>query len=798
MQKYLNVPKLPLRGHYTSEAQHERVTFLENFCSINLDFLRETNLQASELKGNIESYIGTIQLPLGIVGPVFLTGIETTGSWVFIPMATNEGALISSVNRGGYALSRCGGIESRFIRQIMVRAPLFTHSCLSDAVKFVQWIKSYFENLVELSSKYSNHARLIKIDPLIMGRDVHLRFEFETADAAGQNMTTICTWQCCSLILKQYPKDTGKTIEHFYLESNGSSDKKISFMNILKGRGCEVAVEGFIDRKTCLRILKVKPEDLFDFYLRAQSISKLGGTFGYETNISNAVAGIFAACGQDLASIGESSFGIINMELMNGGVYISLLMKNLVIGTIGGGTGHPEAKKCLEIMGCYGTDKVKRFAQIIASAALSLELSTSSALASGQFAHAHERLGRNRPIQWLTAAELNEDFLNSIFFRSGKTIKIEKKELKAIKGLSIGEPLRNVNSIITRISSSFSRKTLGFFPLKVDFIDKSGILIEGKELIVKLKPLDHEVMIALEIVASQCDENIYQLIKGKMSFFGFKNCHTRELFFYAERFPNIQDLLPQYYAHHIEPDREIFLLIIENFHQRSILLEESENCPRYWTNEMVEIALRGIARIHIHFSDAKNKSKISTWAERSIDLESLIQLVPFFKETSRFILENYYDSIDSNAVALYQKVFEEINFWWKIKEDYPKTLVHNDFNPRNLVIHRSEGGIKPLFYDWELSCLNIPHRDVVEFLSFMDDLDEQTITQHINYYTSYLKGSDLELSVEEHRNAFLIAAKEFLLMRVSLYAIAHQIYDYPFFFRMFKNTIKLIVYFDNF
>ena len=112
MQKYLNVPKIPLRGHYTSEAQHERVTFLENFCSINLDFLRKTNLQPSELKGNIESYIGTIQLPLGIVGPVFLTGIETTGSWVVIPMATNEGALISSVNRGGYALSRCGGVGS--------------------------------------------------------------------------------------------------------------------------------------------------------------------------------------------------------------------------------------------------------------------------------------------------------------------------------------------------------------------------------------------------------------------------------------------------------------------------------------------------------------------------------------------------------------------------------------------------------------------------------------------------------------------------------------------------------------
>ena len=305
-------------------------------------------------------------------------------------------------------------------------------------------------------------------------------------------------------------------------------------------------------------------------------------------------------------------------------------------------------------------------------------------------------------------------------------------------------------------------------------------------------------MIALEIVASQCDENIYELIKGKMPLFGFKNCHTRELFFYAEHSPTIEDLFPQYYAHHIEPEREIFLLIIENFHQRSILLEESENCPSSWTSEMVEIALQGIARIHIHFSNAKNKSNISTWVEKSIDLESLIQLLPFFKETSRFILENYYNSIDSNAVALYQKVFEEINGWWTIKENYPETLVHNDFSPRNLVIHRSEGTIKPLFYDWELSCLNIPHRDVVEFLSFMDDLDEQTITEYIDYYTSYLQGSDLELSVEEHRNAFLIAAKEFLLMRVSLYAIAHQIYDYPFFFRMFKNTIKLIVYFDNF
>ena len=139
------------------------------------------------------------------------------------------------------------------------------------------------------------------------------------------------------------------------------------------------------------------------------------------------VAGIFAATGQDLACIHESSCGILNVEQADDGLYLSLNLPSLVVGTIGGGTHLNKQKEALEVMGCYGNNSVNRFAELIAGFALSLEISTFAAIVSGQFAKSHEKLGRNKPVNWLTKSEINKEFIQK---------RIPKLEINSISIIS--------------------------------------------------------------------------------------------------------------------------------------------------------------------------------------------------------------------------------------------------------------------------------------------------------------------------------------------------------------------------
>lgn len=388
---------LPGKGLDTSEARKERIRFLREKTGAALSAIDDTRIPPERLEHNIESLVGEVPLPLGVVGPLLMrrdTGFEQ----VYVPLATTEGALVASANRGVTAISRSGGALSQSLEQRMTRTPTFVFEGIHDAMVFSDWIETRVDMIRECIRPVSRHAHLLYIQPELLGRQVHLHFVYRTGDAAGQNMVTACTWSACQWICAAVEGVLGAPARDFYVEGGLSNDKRASARGFSEGRGMRVTAEACLRGDIVRRVLKVEPQRLLSTYRVWSAGHQAAGNLGGGIHIANAMAAIFAATGQDIACVHESSIGVMYLEEEgNDGVYVSLTLPSLVVGTVGGGTGLPHQKECLTLMDCAGPGKVSRLAEIVTATAMGLEVSLLAAVSAGHFAEAHERMGRNRP-----------------------------------------------------------------------------------------------------------------------------------------------------------------------------------------------------------------------------------------------------------------------------------------------------------------------------------------------------------------------------------------------------------------
>ncbi|MEU2391363.1 hydroxymethylglutaryl-CoA reductase [Streptomyces sp. NPDC007369] len=387
---------VPARGVYTESARLQRLDWLRDVTRLGLSSLQHTQLDAGRLTGNIEGFVGAVEIPVGVAGPLLFCGESVQGE-VYAPMATTEGALVSSATRGALAVTMAGGVSTRAVSQAMTRAPVFAFSRLSAASRFATAIPQHLDDLRTAVRQVSSHAELVSIEPVVLGRTVHLRFRYTTGDAAGQNMTTACTWHACQWIREQPHLVSDEELESFIIEGNTSGDKKASSQAVAEGRGIRVSADCVLPGSIVERVLKTTPDELVRGYRHITAGAVHSGVLGSNANTANIVAAIFTATGQDIACVHESSAGQFILERTADGVYASMTLPGLAVGTVGGGTHLPTQQELLEAMGCTGRGSAARLAEIIAGFALALDLSTVSAAVSGDFVSAHERLGRNRP-----------------------------------------------------------------------------------------------------------------------------------------------------------------------------------------------------------------------------------------------------------------------------------------------------------------------------------------------------------------------------------------------------------------
>ncbi|HEX6836837.1 MAG TPA: hydroxymethylglutaryl-CoA reductase, partial [Polyangia bacterium] len=562
------LPTIPARGHYTEAARLERLEFLRQETKTALGTLQETRLVPSRLTGNIENLIGAVEVPVGLAGPLVFRGQHAKGQ-IYAPLATSEGALVASATRGATAISRSGGVTTRVAGQRMMRVPVFSMSNLEGAFIFANWIRDHFAELRVETRRVSQHAQLVSAEPVILGRMVHVYFLYQTGDAAGQNMTTTCTWQAAQWLMEQAKHLHGVAVEDFLIEANMSGDKKVTFQSFINGRGIRVIAECLIDRETCIKTLKCTPEQLELVNQRAAAGAVHIGMIGYNVNIANVIAAMFAATGQDLACVHESSLGQLYMNAQPDGLFASLVLPSLIVGTVGGGTHLPAQNALLEMMGCAGPNKVFRLAEIIAGYCLSLDLSTLSAVASGEFAAAHEKLGRNRPVVHFTREELDAAFFQPMLRRSlgDGALAVTAVEPVAVE---LG------SSIITELTARKVHKLLGLVPLELRYRGGDGVAAKV-DVIAKVKPLDDEVALMAGSLATMCGGQLAAHYNRFRRRAGFAGCHTRELGIYEQTDPRFVRNVPRIYGTFADEAREAYVVVMERLGGDVILKDTADD-----------------------------------------------------------------------------------------------------------------------------------------------------------------------------------------------------------------------------
>lgn len=385
-------PKLRLTpSPYISErALTKRWSVLSTLTDQSI-LLDEQTLNNAELYNkNIEHFIGTVKLPVGVAGPLRINGLHANDDYL-IPLATTEAALVASYNRGAQLITQAGGASAMLINEGVTRTPVFIFDSMINAGQFVAWVVTQYDHFKQIAESTTSHGKLHDINVNIEGNHVYLVFEYHTGDASGQNMVTIATNEVYHYILEHTPIPAVQS----FLDGNLSGDKKPNAHTLRHVRGKKVTAEVHLSRELVEKYLHTTPEKMAKFGQVTTTGAALSGGIGVNAHYANALAALYIACGQDAACVAESAIGITRMEVnQEGGLYASVTLPNLMVGTVGGGTGLPTQKACLEIMNLHGNGKAKALAEVAAALCLAGELSIVGAFCAEHFSRAHQKLAR--------------------------------------------------------------------------------------------------------------------------------------------------------------------------------------------------------------------------------------------------------------------------------------------------------------------------------------------------------------------------------------------------------------------
>lgn len=391
-------PKMGKRTKWIAVGQAKE-QILERLALLTLsDQEKETLADENSIAGfehyvnNIENYIGTVKVPLGLIGPLRVNGLFAQGDYL-VPLATTEAALVASYNRGANLITEAGGCSAMLLNEGVSRVPGFIFNTLREAGEFIVWVEKCLDQFKIEAAKTTKHGKLIEMKITMEGNHVYLIFDYQTGDASGQNMVTFATEQICQYIIQNSPIKP----KHWFVEANMSGDKKASFESFQTVRGKKVTAEVCIPDKMVTQYLHTTTKKMAEYWRLSAIGGSLSGTIGMQGHYANGLAALYLACGQDVACVSESAIGVTRIEeTEQGDLYASVNLPNLMVATVGGGTGLPSQNACLALMDLVGANKARRFAEVAACVCLAGELSIMGALCAGDFTKAHKFLARKR------------------------------------------------------------------------------------------------------------------------------------------------------------------------------------------------------------------------------------------------------------------------------------------------------------------------------------------------------------------------------------------------------------------
>ncbi|KAF4074520.1 hypothetical protein AMELA_G00240270 [Ameiurus melas] len=346
-----------------------------------------------------ENIIGYMPVPVGVAGPLLLDGKQFQ-----VPLATTEGCLVASTNRGCRAIALAGGVSSRLLADGMTRGPVVRLPSACKAAEVKGWLESP-EGYKCIKEAFDHTSRFARLEKLLVGlasRNLYIRFQSQTGDAMGMNMISKGTEQALARLKEEFPE-----LQVLAVSGNYCTDKKPAAINWIEGRGKSVVCEAIIPAQVVREVLKTNTEALVDLNINKNLVgSAMAGSIGgYNAHAANVVAAIYIACGQDPAQTVGSSNCITLMETSGPtgeDLYISCTMPSIELGTVGGGTNLAPQQACLQMLGVQGAsetcpgENARQLARVVCATVLAGEISLMAALAAGQLVKSHMTHNRSK------------------------------------------------------------------------------------------------------------------------------------------------------------------------------------------------------------------------------------------------------------------------------------------------------------------------------------------------------------------------------------------------------------------
>jgi hydroxymethylglutaryl-CoA reductase (NADPH) len=373
----------------TPEAVRARHAFAGRFTGADLRALA-IDADPGAYAGNVERLFGAIQLPLGLAGPLRLNGEHARGEFL-VPLATTEGTLVASYNRGMKAIAECGGARVRVTKNEIYSSFTLVAGSAAAVEALRDWIEAHQPLIAQTVAGVTRHGTYLRSECTPWGFRLVVNLVYDPAEAMGINMITDASFAVAGLLAGRHPG----TDVHF--PSAFQADKKATFYGFHRGRGRSVTADVTISAAVLEGTLRSSADAILRYHLNNVDTARVLGGQGFNMHVANGVTALALATGQDPAYVGESANANLIVEAAAGGLYFSLGIPSLYVGTVGGGTGLPTARPCLQMLGCSGKGSALKLAEIFAGTCLAGEISVLAAIASKRFVAAHNRLGRNRP-----------------------------------------------------------------------------------------------------------------------------------------------------------------------------------------------------------------------------------------------------------------------------------------------------------------------------------------------------------------------------------------------------------------
>lgn len=337
----------------------------------------------------------TAEIPMRTVGPIKIIGPEVAGE-ISVPMATYESPLWYTTHRGARVSMLAGGIKTVIVNDSMSRSIAIQGPDAFTVSQVVNDLKIRENELIEIITETSRFAKFKRWHSEQVGNILYFRLEITTGDASGHNMVTKAAEALLNWILKQYPQ-----LNYISVSGNYCTDKKVSAVNGILGRGKHVVAEIIVPKTVCEDRLRTSPEQIIDLNIKKNLIGTniAGGLRSANAHFANILLAVYLATGQDAANLIEGSQGITHAELKGEDLYFSVTLPNIIVGTVGNGKKLDFVQKNLAAMGCLESrepgQNARRLAIITGAAVLCGELSLMAALTNpGELMQSHAKLER--------------------------------------------------------------------------------------------------------------------------------------------------------------------------------------------------------------------------------------------------------------------------------------------------------------------------------------------------------------------------------------------------------------------